>query len=258
MLTYIVNKDSNPKVVKVNNGSMGPQGLSVYQVAVLNGFVGTEVEWLASLVGPKGDIGPQGPAGPQGIQGPTGPQGIQGIQGLKGDKGEKGDRGLQGIQGEVGPQGPQGLKGETGAQGPQGLKGDTGAQGLQGIQGIQGEVGPQGTKGDKGDTGLQGIQGETGLQGPKGDKGDTGSAGESYEGYSVYRSSKDSEGIYTIITYKDSTNTTRRVSTLSNGTSPYYTTKTITDYDTDGVTVLNTRIYTLSYSNSELISEVLQ
>ena len=38
-------------------GPEGPQGLSAYQVALANGFVGTEVEWLASLVGADGDDG---------------------------------------------------------------------------------------------------------------------------------------------------------------------------------------------------------
>jgi len=33
----------------------GDKGLSAYEVAVENGFVGTEAEWLASLKGPKGD-----------------------------------------------------------------------------------------------------------------------------------------------------------------------------------------------------------
>jgi hypothetical protein len=53
-------------------GEQGPQGLagndgadgkSAYEVAVEEGFVGTEAEWLASLVGPQGPTGPQGPAG---------------------------------------------------------------------------------------------------------------------------------------------------------------------------------------------------
>ncbi len=52
--------------VNFTTGS-GPAGLSAYQTAVLNGYVGTEGEWLASL---KGD---------------TGAQGIQGLQGAKGD-----------------------------------------------------------------------------------------------------------------------------------------------------------------------------
>lgn len=70
-----------------------PSGLSAYQVAVANGFVGTEAQWLASLIGAQG---PQGAVGPQGLQGLQGPQGDQGIQGL------------QGPQGDVGPQGPAG------------------------------------------------------------------------------------------------------------------------------------------------------
>lgn len=45
-------------------GPTGPSGSSAYQVAVAGGFVGTEAEWLNSLVGPIGPIGPTGPAGP--------------------------------------------------------------------------------------------------------------------------------------------------------------------------------------------------
>lgn len=41
-------------------GSDGIDGKSAYQQAVDNGFAGTEAEWLASLVGPKGDPGPAG------------------------------------------------------------------------------------------------------------------------------------------------------------------------------------------------------
>jgi hypothetical protein len=54
-------------------GSSAVQGLdgdSAYEIAVSNGFVGTESDWLASLVGP---------GGPQGIQGETGPQGTSGV-----------------------------------------------------------------------------------------------------------------------------------------------------------------------------------
>jgi hypothetical protein len=40
----------------------GTPGQSAYQVAVANGFVGSEAEWLASLVGPKGDPGSGGGA----------------------------------------------------------------------------------------------------------------------------------------------------------------------------------------------------
>lgn len=39
------------------SGEAGADGKSAYQIAVDNGFVGTETEWLASLKGPKGDQG---------------------------------------------------------------------------------------------------------------------------------------------------------------------------------------------------------
>ena len=38
-------------------GTQGDPGLSAYQVAVANGFVGNEAAWLASLVGPSGSGG---------------------------------------------------------------------------------------------------------------------------------------------------------------------------------------------------------
>ena len=41
-------------------GAAGTNGQSAYQVAVANGYTGTQTEWLASLVGAQG---PQGPAG---------------------------------------------------------------------------------------------------------------------------------------------------------------------------------------------------
>ena len=59
----------------------GLKGESAYELAVQEGFEGTEEEWLASLVGP------QGPQGIQGIQGEQGIQGIQGEQGIQGNTG---------------------------------------------------------------------------------------------------------------------------------------------------------------------------
>jgi len=40
--------------------------MSAYDVAVANNFVGTEVEWLATLKGPQGDKGDPGIQGPAG------------------------------------------------------------------------------------------------------------------------------------------------------------------------------------------------
>lgn len=194
------------------------QGLSAYQVAVANGFTGTEVQWLASL---------QGPQGPQGIPGPQGERGPQGLQGPQGVKGDKGDQGVQGPQGLQGPQGPKGDKGDQGPQGEDGRSvsvtgtvdtaaqlptnlGTTdsgtgyitaddghlhvwsgtswtdvgtvrGPQGPQGPQGIQGPQGPAGADGAQGPQGLQGVPGEDGAdgaQGPEGPKGPKGDKGD--------------------------------------------------------------------------------
>ena len=104
----------------------GKDGASAYEIAVKNGYIGTETEWLTSL---KGETGAQGIQGEKGDTGAQGIQGIQGIQGEKGDKGDKGDKGEQGEQGIQGIQGIQGERGEKGEQGEKGEKGDTGESG---------------------------------------------------------------------------------------------------------------------------------
>lgn len=58
-----------------DEGTQGPQGMSAYQVAVANGFVGTEVQWLASLIGQQGIQGIQGPPGTNGTNGTNGSNG---------------------------------------------------------------------------------------------------------------------------------------------------------------------------------------
>lgn len=45
------------------------RGESAYEVAVRNGYLGTEEEWLATLKGEKGDKGDTGPQGEKGEQG---------------------------------------------------------------------------------------------------------------------------------------------------------------------------------------------
>jgi len=62
-------------------GPAGAAGSSAYQVAVAGGFVGTEAQWLASLVGPQGPAGATGPAGAAGATGPQGPAGPTGAAG---------------------------------------------------------------------------------------------------------------------------------------------------------------------------------
>ena len=195
-------------VVTEGRGSKPFWYLSAYALAVKHGYRGTEVEWLAELVGPKGDKGDpvlwQGqydtyeelvqahPTGEEGdaylvgthlywwdtesgmwddagdMRGPEGPQGPQGIQGIQGEKGEPG---------AAGPQGPKGDTGDTGAQGKPGPAGPQGEQGEPGPQGPAGPQGKQGEKGDPGETGPQGPKGDPGETGPKGEKGDTGEQG---------------------------------------------------------------------------------
>ena len=127
-------------------GAGGLQGKSAYQIAVDNGFVGTESEWLESLKGADGDPGPTGPQGPAGETGPAGATGADGKSAYE----VAVDEGYAGTEAEwlaslVGPQGP---KGDTGPQGPKGDTGETGATGPQG---------PKGDKGDKGDDGSPGV-----------------------------------------------------------------------------------------------------
>lgn len=96
--------EQGPKGDKGDPGDPGPQGpkgadgASAYDLAVANGFSGTEEQWLASLVGAQGDKGDKGDPGPQGEPGPMGPQG---------------PKGEQGPQGEPGPAGPAGASGWT-------------------------------------------------------------------------------------------------------------------------------------------------
>ena len=58
------------------DGKDGVDGKSAYQIAVDNGFNGTEQEWLTSLKGIKGD---KGDAGEQGTPGTNGQDGENGI-----------------------------------------------------------------------------------------------------------------------------------------------------------------------------------
>lgn len=60
---------------KGDKGDKGDAGLSAYQVAVQNGYTGTEAVWLTTL---KGATGPQGAAGAKGATGDKGATGAAG------------------------------------------------------------------------------------------------------------------------------------------------------------------------------------
>ena len=189
--------------------SSSESGKSAYEIAVDQGFEGTEEEWLFSL---RGERGLQGPPGPKGDQGETGKQGPQGIRGPAGEQGPQGDPGPQGVKGDTGvrgPQGPKGDKGDTGDKGDDGtsvtisgnvdssasLPDDLTASdaGTGYITNNDGNLhvwsgtawvdvgpirGPQGPKGDQGPQGEPGLDGADGAKGEKGDKGATGAKGD--------------------------------------------------------------------------------
>lgn len=159
---------------RVSVDQIAVSGRSAYELALLEGYVGTRAQWLLSLKGGQGVAGPEGLKGDPGIQGLTGLPGDQGTigeQGLQGPQGEKGDQGLQGGQGIKGD------KGDPGQQGLQGLQGEKGEQGVQGPQGEKGDPGQQGLVGNAGPSGEQGIKGDTGLSGPVGEAGAQGEMG---------------------------------------------------------------------------------
>lgn len=205
------------KFISDLSGAQGIQGLSAYQIAVQEGYEGTETEWLASLKGEKGDTGIKGDKGEDGkdfvIKGHydtiddltsaiTNPE-VGDVYSVgteipydifiydgTGDawlnmgnlKGEKGD------QGDIGPQGPQG---ETGEQGEIGPEGPTGPQGIPGQAATitVGEV----TTLDSDELVTVTNSGTTndailnfGIpKGVKGDKGDTGEKGDTGAGLNI-------------------------------------------------------------------------
>ena len=127
-------------------GVKGEDGASAYEVALANGFEGSEQEWLASL---KGATGPKGEPGPNAYQIAVA-NGFEGseqewIKSLVGANGADGYTPIKGVDYFDGEQGPKGEKGDTGLTGPQGPKGD------------QGEVGPRGEQGPKGEDGFIGV-----------------------------------------------------------------------------------------------------
>lgn len=233
---------------KVDNFVEHEKGDSAYQIALNNGFIGTEQEWIKSLKGEQGiqgKQGVQGERGPKGDKGETGPQGIQGERGLQGEQGVQGPRGEQGIKGE---------KGETGATG-NGVKSSsvtyqastsgttiptenwsktipdvaigsflwtrtiiTYTDNTTTISYSIGKIGNTGSKGEKGDKGDKGDTGATGIQGVKGDKGDIGETGNGIKSITL-KSGTHLAGQYDtyLITFTNNTTTEFKVYNGANG-----------------------------------------
>lgn len=165
-------------------GDKGDDGLSAYQIAVINGYQGSQTEWLVSLVGDKGGKGEKGNPGKDFKIVKTFPS----IAEMNGDGFSDGDFTM--IASDVNDpddgklyvwngtgftyiadlSGSQGIKGDTGKTGDTGEKGDPGDQGLSAYQvavnaGFSGSVdqwlaslvGAKGDKGIKGDDAVINI-----------------------------------------------------------------------------------------------------
>ncbi len=115
------------------NGEKGTDGKSAYQIAVEQGYQGSESDWLSSLKGDKGEKGNTGAKGNPGQDGADGKSAyaiavehgyedsedkwllsLKGEKGNAGERGEKGDTGLQGVPGEKGEKGNAGVAGKDG------------------------------------------------------------------------------------------------------------------------------------------------
>src|SRR5690606_688612 len=107
-ITYI-NELNLPTTI---NLAAGLTGLSAYQIAVNNGFSGTEAEWLTSLQGTNGIDGADGQDGVDGIDGLSAYQ-IALNNGFTGTETEW----LTSLQGATGMDGSDGVDGQDGIDG---------------------------------------------------------------------------------------------------------------------------------------------
>lgn len=122
---YYTKQEVDAKIPEI-----GADGKSAYEIAVENGFVGTETEWLASLKGEPGKDGAPGRDGADGAPGRDGTDGRDGVSAthewngttltitsasgtssanLKGEPGRDGADGAPGAPGEPGKDGKDGV-----------------------------------------------------------------------------------------------------------------------------------------------------
>ncbi len=73
------------KIAEIQAGVNGKDGLSAYEIAKENGFVGTVAEWLESLKGADGQPGKDGVDGKNGVDGKDGKDGRDGVDGITPD-----------------------------------------------------------------------------------------------------------------------------------------------------------------------------
>jgi hypothetical protein len=216
-LAQVIQSDPDvtlPPPPKAIEGTPGVPGLSTYDIAVANGFEGTEEEWLESLEGPQGPVG----LAPTSFQVATAVANYCLVEDqCRGEQGEDGRAptsteialavvdycsigeqcvGIQGVRGEPGRDptveeiaqaiedfceargdciGPTGEPGATGAEGPAG-RAPTTEEIAAAVAAFCAER--DDCIGPIGPQGEQGEQGETGARGATGATGATGPQGE--------------------------------------------------------------------------------
>ena len=196
----------------------GSNGKSAYEIAQDHGFQGTEEEWLASLVGPRGEQGAPGTNGQSGTPGQNGntptveisADGYWVINGVKTDVKAEGQQGQPGQPGTPGQNGAPGTPGENGAPGQNGksayeLAQENGYQGtlaewLLSLIGTAGAPGQNGKSAyeiaqENGFTGteaewLASLVGAAGQNGAPGQPGETPTIEISADGYWVINNVK--------------------------------------------------------------------
>ena len=97
------------------NGEKGSDGKSAYQIAVEQGYQGSESDWLSSLKGDKGNTGAKGNPGQDGADGKSAyaiavehgyedseEKWLLSLKGEKGDTSERGEKGDAGVDGKDG------------------------------------------------------------------------------------------------------------------------------------------------------------
>ena len=89
------------KIAEIQAGVNGKDGLSAYEIAVKNGFVGTVSDWLESLKGADGlpgKDGIDGKNGRDGVDGKNGTNGKDSGDGVDGQNGAHGENGLSAYE----------------------------------------------------------------------------------------------------------------------------------------------------------------
>ena len=203
--------DTGEPGIDGTDGVNGLDGKSAYQVAVANGFSGTELQWLASLRGQDGasfQVDATGTLIERAAhdnafpgfafldtdngnlyirQTPTPGVWSTAVPFGKGEKGDNGSDGADGLNGVNGVDGVDGTNGVDGADGTNGADGQSAYQlalsegfvgtlpewleSLKGADGIDGTIGQDGAPGADGAAGVDGVDGINGTNGTDGTNG---------------------------------------------------------------------------------------